>query len=151
METALIGLGRMGIRIAQNLTRRDVKAYCYDIDERAMAKARNIGLRVAKTPHIALSRLRQPRIGLLIVPAGRAVDDAISASLPRLNPGDVLVDCGNSFYRDSIRRARELKRKGIGYLDAGTSGGLEGAMNGVSMTVGGERKYFGIAEPILEE
>jgi len=95
-------------------------------------------------------KLAPPRIIWIMVSAGKPVDEVIEALLPSLAKGDILIDGGNSNYKDSMGRAGQLKARGIFYLDAGTSGGLEGASRGACLTIGGEREAYEKARPIFD-
>src|ERR1051325_3825392 len=96
-----------------------------------------------------ISYLDDPRVIYLSLPAGRTVDNILDELLPYLQQGDVIMDGGNSFYLDSIRREKQLFAKGIYFLDCGTSGGLEAARNGACFMVGGRDEGIKLAEPIL--
>src|SRR5207237_1481543 len=96
------------------------------------------------------SKLPQPRVVWLMIPAGDPTENAFQTLLPLLEDGDVIVDGGNSNFRDSQRRAEEAKKKGVGFLDAGVSGGIWGLTEGYCIMVGGEREAFDHAEPILK-
>jgi 6-phosphogluconate dehydrogenase len=107
------------------------------------------GVRVVSTYDALAHALEQPRLIYLSLPAGPTVDEVIGELLPYLAKGDVLMDGGNSFYEDSVRREKELRAKGILFLDCGTSGGVTGARNGACFMVGGPAEGFAIAEPVL--
>jgi 6-phosphogluconate dehydrogenase len=95
-------------------------------------------------------RLPSPRIAWLMLPAGAATEDALSTLAARFQPGDLIIDGGNSYYRDSVRRAAALEQQGIGFLDAGTSGGIWGREHGFCLMVGGPGHAFELAEPIFQ-
>jgi 6-phosphogluconate dehydrogenase len=107
------------------------------------------GVRVVSTYDALAHALEQPRLIYLSLPAGPTVDEVIGELLPYLAKGDVLMDGGNSFYEDSVRREKELQAKGILFLDCGTSGGIAGARHGACFMVGGSAEGFAIAEPVL--
>ena len=159
MKSAIIGLGKIGRRVAIRLYTKSFDVHCYDRNEEAMHTLGTVqeyatevsnSLNCFKTPYQAVWKMPKPRVVLLFVPAGNAVDEVIYCTELGLSPNDVIVDCGNSHYRHSIARAERLSKKGIGFLDAGFSGGLEGALQGASITIGGEKEYFETAQPILE-
>ncbi len=150
MKTALIGLGKMGSRMLRRLSSKGFEVNTYDKSQEVMAANDFCGANTFSTPYLAVRNLLKPRIALLAVPAGNAVDDAIYGVSFAMGREDIIIDLGNSHYRDSVRRAERLAQRDIGYLDAGVSGGLEGALNGASITVGGELKYFEPAKPVLE-
>lgn len=150
MRIALIGLGRMGMNMARRLLLggHEVVAYnrsrdkvdeivsqdaigCYDLND----------LSALLTP---------PRIVWIMVPAGQPVDDMIEKLLPMLSKGDVLIDGGNSNFRDTIRRHEQVTKQGISYLDVGTSGGVWGLKVGYCLMIGGEKTAFDIVEPAFK-
>ncbi|MFS8639871.1 MAG: NAD(P)-binding domain-containing protein, partial [Symbiobacteriaceae bacterium] len=129
-QYGVIGLGRMGGALVRNLLRAGHRAVVYDVNPESvqeLVKAGAIGTAGLAELAAALGR---PRVIWMMVPAGDPVDQVIAELTPHLEPGDVLIDGGNSFYRDSIRRAEALQARGIRYLDCGTSGGIEGALHG---------------------
>ncbi|HII15069.1 MAG TPA: NADP-dependent phosphogluconate dehydrogenase [Nanoarchaeota archaeon] len=144
MKIGIAGLGRMGGRLASQLVNAGNSVTGYDTDRAALNSI--AGINKADSLPDMVAQLAPRRLIFLMVPAG-VVDDTLGGIAPYLSKGDVIVDAGNSFYRDSVRRAEELRAKGLCYLDSGTSGGLEGAANGASFTVGGEREAFDFALP----
>jgi 6-phosphogluconate dehydrogenase len=121
----------------------------YDIDAEAVKEASNLGADPANSLKELALKLDPPRVIWIMVPAGGPVDDVINGLAGSLEAGDILIDGGNSHYKDSKRRAEELNAKSIFYLDVGTSGGLEGAEKGASLTVGGSREAYVTALPLL--
>ena len=150
MKTAIIGLGKMGSRMATRLCLDGFEVNAYDLNKGVMDGSAFCGINTFETPYKAVNEIPKPRIVLLMVPAGKPVDNAIERVRIALENNDILIDCGNSHYKDSIRRSNYLRMSRIGYLDAGVSGGLEGALNGASITVGGNESDFETAEAILE-
>lgn len=150
MQVGIIGLGRMGMNMALRLLRGGHRVVAWN---RTPAKTKEIakkGAKGAKTLEDFVSKLRKPRVVWIMLPAGKPVDDAIAALKPLLSPGDTIIEGGNSWYRDDIRRAAELKETGIKYLDAGVSGGIWGLKAGYCLMVGGERKVFRRCEPLFK-
>jgi len=145
-----IGLGRMGSRIVERLLEKKFKVVAYNRSPEPLREAERKGAIAAKSYEDVAAKLPVPRIIWIMVSAGKAVDEIIEALLPALSEGDVLIDGGNSNYRDSMKRAGRLKQKGVFYLDVGTSGGLEGARKGACLTIGGERKTYERAKPLFE-
>src|SRR3954453_21024361 len=137
MQLGTIGLGRMGA----NMVRRLLKGghQCVGFDKSAMAVAELVKEKAAGTGSLAefVNNLTKPRAIWLMVPVG-IVDKTIEDLLPHLERGDILIDGGNSYYIDDIRRAKELTPKGIHYVDVGTSGGIWGLERGYCMMIGGE-------------
>lgn len=148
-QYGVIGLGRMGGALVRNLLRAGHRAVVYDVNPESvqeLVKAGAIGTAGLAELAAALGR---PRVIWMMVPAGDPVDQVIAELTPHLEPGDVLIDGGNSFYRDSIRRAGALQARGIRYLDCGTSGGIEGALHGLCLMVGGDPEAYRLAEPLF--
>lgn len=148
MQLGMIGLGRMGANMVRRLLRAGHQCVVSDRSAQAvgdLAKENAIGASdVADLVH----KLAAPRAIWLMVPAG-VVDSAIAELLPSLEPGDTIIDGGNSYYIDDIRRARELAAKGIHYVDVGTSGGVWGLERGYCMMIGGEPAIVQRLDPIF--
>ena len=149
MAFGIIGLGKMGLQLALNAQSHDLAPLVFDITPAACEAARAQGLPVASSVEDLVRRLPAPRVLWLMVPAGDAVDRLIAALVPLLSENDRIVDGGNSRWQDSVRRARELAEKGIAFADAGTSGGVSGARNGICAMVGATPETFCALEPLL--
>jgi 6-phosphogluconate dehydrogenase len=148
----LIGLGAMGRNLVRNLLAQGQRVVVYNRTHERVDEMVREGAVGAQSPAELAGLLARPRIVWLMVAAGPPVDDVLFGSgglVEWLEPGDVIVDGGNSHYRDSMRRARQLQERRIHFLDCGTSGGLEGARNGLCLMVGGEREAYELAEPLL--
>lgn len=151
MELGFIGLGRMGLNMVTRLLSKGHKVVAFDKIKANIDGAAANGALAASSPGKLAKSLKKPRIVWLMVPAGKIVDDVIFQDLlPHLSSKDIVIDGGNSHYRDSQRRALTLKEKDIFFLDVGTSGGLEGAASGASLTIGGEKEAFKRVKPIFE-
>ena len=150
MELGMIGLGRMGANMAERLLRggHRVIGFARNADTRRLAADR--GVVAAASLGALISGLQAPRAVWLMVPAGEPVDQTIAALLPQLDPGDVLIDGGNSNYKDTLRRAHMLAAGQIHYVDAGTSGGVWGLKNGYSIMIGGDEQVIARLRPIFE-
>ena len=148
MQIGMIGLGRMGANMARRLIRGGHKCVVFDRSQKAMDELVADGAK--ETVHMLdlVERLERPRAVWLMVPAG-VVDETISTLAPLLNEGDILIDGGNSYYIDDLRRAKELAAKGIHYVDVGTSGGVWGLERGYCMMIGGETEVVGHLDPIF--
>lgn len=107
-------------------------------------------LKIAENLDELINSLETPRIIWLMISAGPAIDDILSILTKKLSPGDLIIDGGNSFYKDTLRRNEILSKKGIHFMDAGTSGGIEGARNGACIMIGGSKEDFERAEPIFK-
>ncbi|HEY3272700.1 MAG TPA: decarboxylating 6-phosphogluconate dehydrogenase [Methanocella sp.] len=147
MKLGIIGLGRMGGDLALQCLDKGIDVVGHAKHGHPALAAK--GVRVVSTYDALAHALEQPRLIYLSLPAGPTVDEVIGELLPYLAKGDVLMDGGNSFYEDSVRREKELRAKGILFLDCGTSGGVTGARNGACFMVGGPAEGFAIAEPVL--
>ena len=148
MEIGIIGLGRMGAGMARRLARNGVKVLCYDPADAARdAIAAEPNVQCAENLAALCAKLAGERVILIMVPAGDAVEEAIRELLPLVSSGDTLVDGGNSYYRDSKRRALALSQQGLRYIDAGVSGGVHGLENGFCLMLGGTPKSIEIFSP----
>lgn len=136
-----IGLGKMGVNMALSLEEHGFNVVAFNRGEEGRTAARGKGLHVVDSFEELVSGLKSPRIVWLMV-SSSGVDEILKKLIPLLSRGDVVVDGGNCFYRDTMRRAKFLKRKGIAMLDAGVSGGPAGARNGACVMVGGDKKTF---------
>lgn len=150
MELGIIGLGRMGANMARRLLRDGHRVVAYN---RTPARTREMeaeGVQGAYSLAELVAQLARPRPIWIMVPAGDPVEKMIERLLPLIEPGDILIDGGNSNYKDSIRRAEMLRQRGVHFLDIGTSGGIWGLEIGYCLMVGGEREAFERVEPILK-
>jgi 6-phosphogluconate dehydrogenase len=148
MQIGIIGLGRMGAGMARRLARGGVQALCYDQTEAARkAVADERGVECVEDLAALCARLEGERVIVLSLPAGAAVEDTIRDLIPLLATGDTLVDGGNSYYRDSMRRALALSQQGFRYIDAGVSGGVHGLEHGYCLMLGGTPKSIEIFQP----
>jgi len=150
MELGMIGLGRMGANMTERLVRGGHRVITYDRSPEAIQRVVDIGALGSRSLAEFVKQLSLPRAIWLMVPAGAPVDQTIEQLLPQLSKGDVLIDGGNSNYKDSIRRADKLKGQGLHFVDAGTSGGIWGLKVGYCMMIGGEKKIVARLEPIFK-
>jgi len=148
MELGMIGLGRMGASMVLRLQRAGHHCVVYDMSPDAVQASVAQGARGAGSLQEFVKALARPRAIWLMVPAG-VVDETLAKLVPLLEPEDILIDGGNSYYHDDIRRAGELKAKGIHYVDAGTSGGVWGADRGYCLMIGGEDAVVQHLDPIF--
>lgn len=168
MKIGFIGLGKMGKAMVLQLLEKGVDVVAYNRTQQKIeelsSEFNNLTMKQFSNEKKAgkldkaysikdlVEKLKTPRIIWLMVEHGNPVDDVIKSLISfGIEKNDIVIDGGNSFYKDSVRRYEELKRKGINYLDIGTSGGLEGARSGACVMVGGEEKIFHIVKPILEK
>jgi 6-phosphogluconate dehydrogenase len=150
MELGIIGLGKMGANMAERLVRGGHRVVGYDRDAAVVARVTSSGVQGADSLAALAGKLAKPRAIWMMVPSGAPVDETIGALVPLLSPGDILIDGGNSNYKDTMRRAAELKGRGFPYIDVGTSGGIWGLQEGYSMMVGGENPAVERVRPVLE-
>jgi 6-phosphogluconate dehydrogenase len=149
MQLAMIGLGRMGGNMVQRLLQGSHQLVVFDRSANAVKQHVAMGATGAKDLADLCGQLRAPRVVWVMVPAGAAVESTIEELLPGLSQGDVIVDGGNSNFRDSIRRAAWLKEKGLEFIDAGTSGGIWGLSIGYCLMIGASPEAFKLCEPIF--
>ena len=142
MRIGIVGLGRMGRQLALRLHRAGFEPVGHDLDETARAGARQDGLRTVGSLRELAESLECPRRLWVMVPAGEPTDAVLRELLELLEPGDSVVDGGNSNYLDSMARAERFHEKGLGFLDVGTSGGVWGLENGYCLMVGGSDSLF---------
>jgi 6-phosphogluconate dehydrogenase len=150
MQLGMIGLGRMGANMAERLLSGGHGVIGFDRDPEAIRRVADKGASAVRSPADLIERLSPPRVIWLMVPAGEAVDEILHELAPRLERGDILIDGGNSNYRDSVRRARSLEERGIRFADVGTSGGVWGLAEGYCLMVGSSQEVFGLLEPVLK-
>lgn len=151
MKIGIIGLGKMGYPLALQLKDRGHEPIAYNRSPEKVDRIREDGVAGAYTLEELLSQLDKPRVVMMMIPAGDAIDATIAALSPMLGPEDLLLDGGNSHYKDTKRRYSALLTKGIRYIDVGTSGGVEGARHGACMMVGGDMDAVAHVERALRD
>ena len=150
MKICMIGLGKMGGNMATRLCRGGVSVVGYDRSPEVLNRlAQEAGVIPSASPAQAVAQLASPRIVWLMLPSGAVTENQIAELTPLLQPGDVIVDGGNSNYHDSQRRGELLATKGIGFMDAGTSGGIWGLQNGYCLMVGATPEVAATVAPVL--
>ena len=149
MQLGMVGLGRMGANLVRRLMRDGHDAVVYDVNEAPIKELEQEGAIGAYTLDDFVASLSTPRAVWIMVPAGAITERTVTDLASRLDPGDIIIDGGNSYYRDDIRRASELKAKGIHYVDVGTSGGVFGLDRGYCLMIGAEDGVFSHLEPIF--
>src|SRR2546421_8224581 len=148
MQLGMVGLGRMGANLVRRLMRHGHECVAYDVNAAMIEQLEAEGATGARTLDEFIARLRPPRVAWVMVPAGltgATVDDLAS----RMSEGDIVIDGGNSYYRDDVERARRLGPRGIHYVDVGTSGGVFGLERGFCLMIGGESPVIDHLDPIF--
>ena len=149
MQLGIVGLGRMGANIARRLMRDGHSVVVYDVKSDAVAALAGEGAEGASSLAELAQKLTAPRAVWVMVPAGDITEKTVASVAAELEAGDAIIDGGNTYYRDDIRRAEELSAKGIDYLDCGTSGGVFGLARGYCLMIGGSDEVFGRLESIF--
>jgi 6-phosphogluconate dehydrogenase len=149
MRLAVIGLGRMGANIARRLMRCGHEVVVFDRKPAAVDELAKEGAIGASSLGEIAGKLESPRIFWVMLPAGGPTEDTVGALMALASPGDIVIDGGNTFYKDDIRRAKALAEKGVHYIDVGTSGGVWGLERGYCMMVGGDKPSVDHIDPIL--
>ncbi len=150
MKLGIIGLGKMGGFMTERLLKDKHSVVAYDISKETVNKISQLGAEGAFRLDELVKKLEPPRVFWMMVPAGEPVQQTIDDLMPLLSKGDIIIDGGNSYYKDSRERASALKERNIHYLDAGTSGGVWGLKEGYCIMVGGEKEIFEYCEPIFK-
>lgn len=148
MQVGMVGLGRMGGNMVQRLLRKGHDCVVYDINPTARQQVASKGAEAADSLSALVDATQAPRVLWLMLPVA-VVDETLERLLPLLEEGDVVVDGGNSSWRDTVKRAEQLARSGVEYMDVGTSGGVRGLERGYCLMVGGSAAGFRSIEPLL--
>ena len=149
MQLGIVGLGRMGANIARRLMRDGHSVVAYDVNAEAVSALAEEGAEGAESLADLAGKLTVPRAVWVMVPAGDITEKTVAAVAGELEAGDAIIDGGNTYYRDDIRRAEDLSARGIDYVDCGTSGGVFGLDRGYCLMIGGSDEVFERLEPIF--
>jgi 6-phosphogluconate dehydrogenase len=149
MQLGMIGLGRMGGNIVRRLARKGHDCVVFDQNPTAVEALVGRGVTGRTDLKQLVSQLQKPRAIWLMLPAGAVTESTVQQLAPLLEPGDTVIDGGNAFYKDDIRRAQLLKAKGVHYIDCGTSGGVWGLDRGYSLMIGGDKEAVDRLDPIF--
>ena len=149
MQLGMIGLGRMGSNMVRRLLRGGHQCVVFDLNAASVRDLENEGATGSESLAHLAEQLSTPRVVWLMVPAGAPTEATITSVVEHLEAGDIVIDGGNSFYKDDVRRARELKTRGIEYADVGTSGGVWGLDRGYCLMFGAEPTVAKYLDPIL--
>jgi 6-phosphogluconate dehydrogenase len=150
MQLGLIGLGRMGFNIALRVMANQHQVVAFDLNAESIKQLESSGATGASSLPDLAQKLTAPRVIWIMVPAGAPVQTTLDNLLPDLQSGDVIIDGGNSNYKDSMRRSEALKSLGISFLDIGVSGGIWGLEKGFNLMIGGPDDAFKLVEPIFK-
>lgn len=148
MKLGLIGLGKMGLNLALNAKDRGHEIVGFDATASAKEQAEEAGLLVADSIAQLVEQLPSPKVVWVMVPSGKITEEVVMEVAKHVSAGDIIIDGGNSNYKDSVRLAATLKEQGIYLLDCGTSGGISGARNGGCFMVGGAAEAIAVVEPL---
>src|SRR5882672_12955547 len=150
MQLGMIGLGRMGGNIVRRLMKGGHTAVVYDKSEQAVAALAADGAAGARALEDFVAKLETPRTAWVMLPAGKITEATIEALAKLMQAGDVIIDGGNTFWQDDVRRGKALKERGIDYIDVGTSGGVWGIDRGYCMMIGGDKDTVQRLDPIFK-
>ncbi len=151
MKLAMIGLGKMGINLTENLIRNNNEVVAFDLNEESKQAADKLGAHIVDSLEAAVENLSEPKIVWVMLPAGGPTNSTIDKLSELLNKGDIVIDGGNSFYEDSLKHNEILKAHEINFFDVGTSGGMSGANQDGNFMIGGDdAEVFKYIEPIFE-
>ncbi len=150
MQLGMVGLGRMGANMVRRLMQGGHECVVFDLNPDTVKALAGEGAAGAASLDDFVGRLSAPRAAWVMVPAGSPTEETVTALAERMGPGDIIVDGGNSYFKDDVRRAGKLKEKGLHYVDVGTSGGIWGAERGYCMMIGGEAEAVGHLTPVFK-
>jgi 6-phosphogluconate dehydrogenase len=151
MEIGLIGLGKMGFNLALNLKNHNHKVIAFDILKNNIDKISKEGIEGAYSIQELTEKLPQKKVIWIMIPAGKPVLKVVEELIPHLHPGDIIIDGGNSNYKDTIKLSDSLKQKGIDLIDCGTSGGTNGALQGICAMIGGDKQAYQYCKEMFKD
>jgi 6-phosphogluconate dehydrogenase len=150
MKVGLVGLGKMGLNLGKNLIDNKHEVVAFDLNENAVKEMREYGAAGTSSLKDLVAGLESPRVLWIMVPH-QVVDSVLEEVTPLLSKGDIVIEAGNSHYKESLRRYNKLKESDIHFMDCGTSGGMSGARNGACYMIGGDKEAWEIVEPIFRD
>jgi 6-phosphogluconate dehydrogenase len=150
MQLGMVGLGRMGANMTRRLMRAGHQLVVSDLDAKNVSHLAGEGATGSSSLDDLVAKLKPPRAAWVMVPAGAATEQTVMALADRMQPGDTIIDGGNSYYKDDVRRAKAVKPKGIHYVDVGTSGGIWGIDRGYCLMIGGPKDVVQRLDPIFK-
>lgn len=151
MKIGYLGLGKMGKNMVLHLLEKKHKVIAWNRSPEPRAEVAKAGATAVETIEDVIAALEAPRVVWLMLPAGEVTDEYLHQVVPLLDAGDIVIDGANSFYQDTQRRAEMLDKKGIHFMDCGTSGGPSGARNGACLMIGGQHADFKYLEPLYKD
>jgi 6-phosphogluconate dehydrogenase len=150
MQLGMVGLGRMGANMVRRLMRGGHECFVFDLNDESVKQMESEGAGAGRTIADLVEKMQKPCAVWVMVPAGDPTEKTIEELSRVMSAGDIIIDGGNSHFKDDVRRAKSLREKGVHYVDVGTSGGIWGAERGYCLMVGGENEVFGRLEPIFK-
>src|SRR3972149_7426155 len=150
MHIGMVGLGKMGVNMTRRLLGGGHKVSAFARTGKTVTEAAAFGAIPSKSLKELASTLPSPKVVWLMVPSGAAVDEAMEGLMPHLSKGDIIVDGGNTYYKDDLRRSEMLRSIGVRHVDSGTSGGIWGLEKGYCLMIGGERADYEYLEPMFK-
>ncbi|MDP9171534.1 MAG: decarboxylating 6-phosphogluconate dehydrogenase [Acidobacteriota bacterium] len=150
MQLGMVGLGRMGANMARRLQRAGHEVVAFDLDGTRIEELKKEGMKGDSTLPGFVALLEKPRVVWLMVPSGEATESMVEKLAGMFEPGDILIDGGNSYFKDDVRRSERLRPKQIHYVDVGTSGGVWGLERGYCLMIGADKEIFDHLEPIFK-
>jgi 6-phosphogluconate dehydrogenase len=150
MKVGLVGLGKMGLNLGKNLIDNKHEVVAFDLNENAVKEMREYGAAGTSSLKDLVAGLESPRVLWIMVPH-QVVDSVLEEVTPLLSKGDIVIEAGNSHYKESLRRYNKLKESDVHFMDCGTSGGMSGARNGACYMIGGDKEAWEIVEPIFRD
>ncbi|HSI65809.1 MAG TPA: NADP-dependent phosphogluconate dehydrogenase, partial [Planococcus sp. (in: firmicutes)] len=150
MKLAMIGIGKMGYNLALNMMDNGHEVVAHDANREQVDKIAVDGAIGAYTLEEVVQKLDKPRVLMMLVPHGEITENVISTLKPLLDEGDIIIDGGNSNFKESVRLGESLKENGIHFMDCGTSGGISGAREGICTMIGGDPEAFKVIEPVIK-
>ncbi len=150
MSIGIVGLGRMGTAMARRLSAGGVRVVAFDTIPQVVDSAAQQGLDGCASLSLLVERLHRPRVVWCMQPQGAPTENAVNSLIDILNPDDVIIDGGNTYYKDTVRRAEQASKRGIHYVDVGTSGGILGEENGFCLMIGGDSNVVSRLTPLFQ-
>ncbi|OAA27114.1 hypothetical protein AT15_05330 [Kosmotoga arenicorallina S304] len=149
MRIGIIGLGKMGFNMSLRLKKHGIEVVAYDSDSKACERAKASQIDTKRSIEEVLYSIGKPKIVLSVVPSGKATNEVLNELFEKMDPEDIVVDCGNSHYKESIEWGEKFAKKGVRFVDAGVSGGIHGLKNGYCIMAGGDKSAVDYLKPVF--